>query len=100
MSIEYRFAEYRPERLPELATDLVRLNVDLIVAIGTLGPVAARRATSIIPIIMVGAGDPLGTGLVASLARPGGNVTGMSFMTPDLSGTLESLEELLPLVAA
>ena len=100
VSIEYRFAENCPERLPELATDLVRLNVDLIVAIGTLGPVAARRATSTIPIIMVGAGDPLGTGLVASLARPGGNVTGMSFMTPDLSGKrLELLKELLPRLA-
>jgi len=97
VSIEYRFAENRPERLPELATDLVRLNVDLIVAIGTLGPVAARRATSTIPIVMVGAGDPLGTGLVASLARPGGNVTGMSLMAPDLGGKrLELLNEVLP----
>jgi ABC-type uncharacterized transport system substrate-binding protein len=97
VSIEYRFAENRPERLPELATDLVRLNVDLIVAIGTLAPVVAKAATSTIPIVMVGAGDPLGTGLVASLARPGGNVTGMSFMGLDLSGKrLELLKELLP----
>src|SRR5262245_4236279 len=79
---ENRNAENRLERLPELAADLVRLNVDVIVATGTLGPLAAKRATSTIPIVMTAAGDPLGSGLVASLARPGSNVTGMSPMVP------------------
>jgi len=94
---ERRYAENRLERLPELAAELVRLNVDVIVAIGTPGPLAAKRATSTIPIVMAAAGDPLGSGLVASLARPGGNVTGMSLMAPDLGGKrLELLKELLP----
>jgi putative tryptophan/tyrosine transport system substrate-binding protein len=94
---ERRYAENRVERLPELAAELVRLNVDVIVAAGTLGPLAAKRATSTIPIVMTSAGDPLGSGLVATLARPGGNVTGMSLMAPDLGGKrLELLKELLP----
>src|SRR5262249_22302000 len=97
VAFERRFAENRVERLPELAAELVRLNVDVIVATGTLGPLAAKRATSTIPIIMTAAGDPLGSGLVASLARPGSNVTGMSLMVPDLGGKrLELLKELLP----
>ena len=95
--VESRYAENRVERLPELAAELVRINVDVIVARGTLGPLAARRATSTIPIVMAAAGDPLGSGLVASLARPGGNVTGMSLMAPDLGGKrLELLKQLLP----
>jgi putative ABC transport system substrate-binding protein len=94
---ERRFAENRLERLPELAAELVRLKVDVIVGIGTLAPLAAKRATTTIPIVMTAAGDPLGSGLVASLARPGGNVTGMSLMAPDLGGKrLELLKELLP----
>jgi putative ABC transport system substrate-binding protein len=97
---ERRYAENRLERLPELAADLVRLKVDVIVAGGTLAPLAAKRATSTIPIVMVGAGDPLGSGLVPSLARPGGNVTGTSLMAPDFSGKrLELLKELLPRLA-
>jgi putative ABC transport system substrate-binding protein len=97
---ERRYAENRLERLPELAADLVRLKVDVIVAGGTLAPIAAKRATSTIPIVMAAAGDPLGSGLVASLARPGGNVTGMSIMSPDLGGKrLELLKELLPALA-
>ena len=97
VTFEYRFAENRLERLPELASELVRLNVDVIVGVGTLGPLAAKRATTTIPIVMLSAGDPLGTGLVDSLARPGGNVTGMSLMVPDLGGKrLELLKELLP----
>jgi len=100
VAFERRFAENRLERLPELAAELVRLNVDVIVATGTLGPLAAKRATSTIPIVMTAAGDPLGSGLVASLARPGGNVTGMSLMVPDLGGKrLELLKELLPRLA-
>jgi ABC-type uncharacterized transport system substrate-binding protein len=94
---EYRYAENRLERLPELAADLVRLKVDVIAAAGTLAPQAAKQATTTIPIVMTAAGDPLGSGLVASLARPGGNVTGMSLMTPDLGGKrLELLKEVLP----
>src|SRR5437764_3800025 len=94
---EYRFAENRSERLPELAAALVRLNVDVIVAGGTLAPLAAKKATATIPLVMNGAGDPLGSGLVPSLAHPGGNVTGLSLMAPDLGGKrLELLKELLP----
>jgi putative tryptophan/tyrosine transport system substrate-binding protein len=97
---ERRFAENRVERLPELAAELVRLKVDVIVAGGTLAPLAAKRATSTIPIVMNSCGDPLGTGLVASLARPGGNVTGMSLMVPELAGKrLELLREILPKLA-
>jgi len=97
---EPRFAENRLERLPELATDLVRLKVDVIAAAGTLAPLAAKQATSTIPIVMSAAGDPLGSGLVASLARPGGNVTGMSLMAPDLGGKrLELLKEVVPRLA-
>jgi putative tryptophan/tyrosine transport system substrate-binding protein len=97
---ERRYAENRPERLPELAAELVQLNVDVIVGVATLAPLAAKRATTTIPIIMTNAGDPLGTGLVDSLARPGGNVTGMSLMAPDIAGKrLELLKELLPRLA-
>ena len=97
---ERRYAENWLERLPELAADLVRLKVDVIAAGGTLAPLAAKRATSTIPIVMTIAGDPLGSGLVDSLAQPGGNVTGMSLMVPDLGGKrLELLKELLPRLA-
>src|SRR5262249_28456030 len=97
IAFERRYAEDRLKRLPELAADLVRLKVDVIAADGTLAPLAAKRATSTIPIVMTSAGDPLGRGLVASLARPGGNVTGMSLMVPDLGAKrLELLKELLP----
>jgi putative ABC transport system substrate-binding protein len=94
---EPRYAENRLNRLPALAEELVRLDVDLIVTVGTLAPLAAKQATTSIPIVMVNAGDPVGSGLVASLARPGGNVTGMSLMAPDLGGKrLELLREVLP----
>ena len=72
------------DRLPELAAQMVCLNVDVIVAVGTLAPLAARQATTKIPIVMTAAGDPLGTGLVTSLARPGGNVTGNELHVPTL----------------
>src|SRR5215467_11901544 len=76
---------------------LARLNVEVIVAVGTLGPLAAKRATSTIPIVMTASGDPLGSGLIASLAHPGGNVTGMSLMVPDIAGKrFQLLKELLP----
>jgi putative tryptophan/tyrosine transport system substrate-binding protein len=88
-------------RLPELAAELVRLDVDVIVAAGTLAPLAAKHATTTIPIVMTAAGDPLGSGLVASLAQPGGNVTGLSLMMSDVSGKrLELLKELVPGLAA
>jgi putative ABC transport system substrate-binding protein len=97
VAFEYRYAENRLDRLPELAAELVRLKVDVIVTVGTLAPLAAKRATTTIPIVMTAPGDPLGTGLVASLARPGGNVTGTSLMVPDIGGKrLELLKELLP----
>src|SRR5262245_63610192 len=78
ISIEYRFAEQKDERLPELAADLVRLKVDLIVTSGGTTPLAAKKATSTIPIVMTQSTDPVGEGLVASLGLPGGNVTGLS----------------------
>jgi len=94
---EHRYANNRLERLPELAAELVRLKVDIIVTNGTLAPLAARQATSTIPIVMTNSGDPIGSRLVASLARPGGNVTGLSAMAPDLGAKrLELLKEFLP----
>ena len=75
--IEYRWAEGNYERLQELARDLVRSNVDVIVTAGTPGSLAAKRATTTIPIVMANAGDPVAAGLVASVARPGGNITGL-----------------------
>src|SRR4030095_10803475 len=78
ITIEYRFGEGKSERLPELAADLVRLKGGLIVNTGGPTPLAAKKATSTIPIVMTNAADPVGAGLVASLARPGGNVTGNS----------------------
>jgi putative tryptophan/tyrosine transport system substrate-binding protein len=97
ISIEYRWAAGNVNRLPALAEELVRLKVDLIVAGATPAILAAKNATSTIPIVMPSAADPVGTRLVASLARPGGNVTGLSHMHPDLAGKrLELLRELLP----
>ena len=78
ITIEYRFAEQKPERLPELAADLVRLKVDLIVVASRPPALAAKNTTATIPIVMTNVGDPVGAGLIASLARPGGNVTGFS----------------------
>jgi ABC-type uncharacterized transport system substrate-binding protein len=96
---EHRHAEWR-DRMPQLAEELVKLDVDVIVAGGTLAPLAAKRVTATIPIVMTGAGDPLGSGLVASLARPGGNVTGLSLMVPDLGGKrLEILKEFAPSIS-
>jgi putative ABC transport system substrate-binding protein len=75
---ERRYAADHPDRLPELAAELVRLKVEVIMAGGTLAPLAAKRATTTIPIVMTTAGEPLGSGLVSNLARPGANVTGLS----------------------
>jgi putative ABC transport system substrate-binding protein len=100
IAIEYRFAEQKLDRLPELAADLVRLKVDLIVVTATPPAVAAKKATTTIPILMVNVGDPVGAGLVASLARPGGNVTGLSTLNPELNGKrLEILRDAVPKLA-
>jgi putative ABC transport system substrate-binding protein len=97
ITIEYRFAEQKPERLPELAADLVRLKVDLIVASGGPTPLAAKGATSTIPIVMTSTTDPVGAGLVASLARPRGNVTGNSGLDAELNTKrLEVLKDAVP----
>ena len=97
IQIEYRNADGNLERLPELALELVRLKVDVLVAGGTPAVAAAKQATSTIPIVAGTAGDLVGAGLVASLARPGGNVTGSTNVDPDLSGKrLEILKEVLP----
>jgi ABC-type uncharacterized transport system substrate-binding protein len=79
--LEYRSADGRDEWFPDLATELVRLQVDLILTKGTPAALAAKHATGTIPVVMTGTGDPVGSGLVASLARPGGNVTGLSALT-------------------
>jgi len=95
--IEYRSAEGNINRLPELATELVRLKVDCIVTAGDNPTRAAKQATSTIPIIMTSVGDPVGLGFVASLAHPGGNITGLSTITADLAGKrLELLKETIP----
>lgn len=95
--MEYRYAEGQFERLPDLAADLVRLNVDVMVVAGTSTTSAAKQATSTIPIVVRSAGDLVGAGLVASLAKPGGNITGSTDISPDLSGKrLEFLREAVP----
>ena len=97
--IEYRYAEGEGERLPDLVAELVRLKVDVIVTIGPATTLAAKKASGTIPIVFASANDPVGTGLVSSLARPGGNITGLSLMVPDLDGKrLELLKEAFPKV--
>ena len=100
IAIEYRWAEGKYERYPALAADLVRLKVDVIVAVGGAATEAAQQATRTIPIVMSIVNDPVGSGLVPSLARPGGNVTGTSVMAPDLVGKqLAVLKEIAPNVS-
>jgi ABC-type uncharacterized transport system substrate-binding protein len=95
--IEYRSAKGIPERFPDLAAELVRLNVDVIVAASGGGALAAKNATSSIPIVMGTTGDPVASGLVASLARPGGNITGLTALGTELTGKrLELLKEAVP----
>ena len=97
ITIEYRFAEQKLERLPELAAELVRLKVDLIVTSGGPTPLAAKNATSTIPIVMMNSVDPVGAGLIASLAHPGGNITGNSSLSPELNTKkLEILKDAVP----
>jgi hypothetical protein len=95
--IEWRFWEGKADRLPALAAELVRLKVNIIVTGGATNTRAAKEATSTIPIVMTQAGDPVASGFVASLARPGGNITGLSTLSPDISGKqLELLKEIIP----
>ncbi len=97
VAIEGRWGEGRNERFAEIAAEFVRLKVDVIVTAGTAAVVTVKQATSVIPIVFAVAGDPVGTGLVASLARPGGNVTGLSVQQTDLAGKrLELLREVVP----
>ncbi len=97
VAIEYRWAEGRTERAAEIAAEFDRLKVDVIVTSGTAFVVAAKQATPVIPIVFAAAGDPVGTGLVASLARPGGNITGLSIQQTDLAAKrLELLREVVP----
>ena len=96
VAIEYRWAEGRPERFAEIAAEFVQLKVDVIVTVGG-AVLAAKQATSVIPIVFAAANDPLGAGMVASLSRPGGNVTGLSVQARDLAGKrLEVLREVVP----
>jgi ABC-type uncharacterized transport system substrate-binding protein len=97
ITIEYRWAEGREERFAEIAAEFVRLKVDVIVTSGTPAVMASKKATSVIPIVFATAGDPVGSGLVASLARPGGNVTGLATLANELAGKrLELLREVVP----
>jgi putative ABC transport system substrate-binding protein len=97
ITIEYRWAEGQVERLPDLAAEFVRLQVDLMVVGGTQAIQAAQQATTTIPIVMAASGDAVGTGLVTSLSQPGGNITGLTALNPDLSGKrLELLTEAVP----
>ena len=95
--IEYRYAEGKLDRLPALAAELVRLKVDIIVTSGAPVTRAAKEATTTIPIVMAQDPDPVGNGFVASLARPGGNITGLATLDPQISGKqLELLKEIVP----
>src|SRR5262247_3239009 len=92
--IEYRYAEGKRERLPDLAAELVRLNVDVIVTAAGTAILAAKKASGTIPIVFAAAADPVAEGYVSSLARPGGNITGITLMAPDLDGKrMELLKE-------
>jgi putative ABC transport system substrate-binding protein len=95
--IEWRYANLKFDRLPDLAAELVRLKVDIIVTGGSTSTRAAKQGTTTIPIVMAGAVDPVGEGFVASLSRPGGNITGLSVLAPEISGKqLELLKEIVP----
>ncbi|HEY4910017.1 MAG TPA: ABC transporter substrate-binding protein, partial [Methylomirabilota bacterium] len=97
ITIDYRWADGQNDRLPGQAAELVRLKPDVIVTTGTPGILAAMQATKTIPIVMTSSGDPVLTGLVASLGRPGGNVTGLTIFGPELEGKrLELLKETVP----
>ena len=98
--IDERFAESEVSRLPALAAELVELKVNVIVTSGGAAAQAAKKATSTIPIVLLGAGDPVGTGLVASMAQPGGNLTGVTEFSTDLSGKrLQLLKDAVPRIS-
>ena len=98
--IEVRFTDGGTDKLPDLASELLRLNVDVIVASGTLAALAARNLSRTVPIVVVGANDPVGAGLVKELSRPGGNITGLTNQTPDLGmKRVELLKEVIPRLA-
>ena len=100
LHIEYRYAEGKVERLPELAADLVRLKVDILVVPNDTTAAAAKKATTTIPIVMTSSGNPIGQGVIASLAHPGGNVTGLTSYTAELLGKrLALLKEVVPKVS-
>src|SRR5262245_46861505 len=100
IAVEYRVTEQKNESLPELAAELVRLKVDLIVVTSTAPALAAKSVTATIPIVMTLSADPVGAGLVASLARPGGNVTGNSTLATEVNGKrLEILKDAVPKLA-
>src|SRR5215471_16878919 len=97
VAIEYRWAEGRSERYSDIAAEFVRLRVDVIVPVGTPATAVAKQTTTLIPIVSPAMGDPVGTGLVASLARPGGNVTGLSLQNTDVAGKrIGLLREVIP----
>src|SRR5712692_5206951 len=97
VAIEYRWGEGRDERFAEIAAEFIRLKVDVILTYATPSSIAAKKATAVIPIVFAAAGDPVGTGLVVSLARPGGNVTGLSIQQTDVGAKrLELLREAIP----
>jgi putative ABC transport system substrate-binding protein len=97
IEIEYRWAEGRYERFPELVAELLASNVELIVTAGTPATLAVKRATTSVPLVMIAVGDPVGNRIVQSLARPGGNITGLSSIAPELEGKrLELLKEIAP----
>jgi len=98
--IEYRWAEGKYDRFPALIGDLLALNVDVIVTAGTPATLAVKKATTSVPLVMVAVGDPVGTGILPSLSRPGGNITGLTSISPELDGKrLELLREVVPNVS-
>jgi putative tryptophan/tyrosine transport system substrate-binding protein len=98
--IEYRWAEGRYERLPQLIAELIAAKVAIIVTAGTPASLAVKKATASVPLVMVAVGDPVGTGLVASIAHPGGNATGLTSITPELEGKrLELIKDMVPAVS-
>jgi putative ABC transport system substrate-binding protein len=100
IAIEFRWAEEKYDRLVDLAAELVRLKVDVLVTYGTPGSLVAKSATTTIPIVMVHSGDAVATGIVASLARPGGNLTGMTYFLPELTAKrIEMLKDVIPSIS-
>jgi ABC-type uncharacterized transport system substrate-binding protein len=100
IALEFRWAEGKYERFPALVAELIAANVDVLVTAGTPATLAVKNATTTLPLVMIAVGDPVGTGIIPSLARPGGNITGLSSIAPDLEGKrLELLREVVPRLA-